>query len=119
MKKIISKVLAFFGGLFMVFALVGCGVSQGTADKINDAAKEKDYMTWTEVVDILGTDYVGLSGGNAENVTGWVYWYKGYETMEEVNEALEAGKTVKYIRVDFFLGEAKNAEYGELTPEEE
>ena len=119
MKKIISKILAFVGGLLMVFSLVGCGVSQSTADKINEAAKAKEHMTWTEVVEILGTDYVAsFSIGDADYVTGVVVWYQGYETYEEVKQALENGKTVKKISVDFFLGEAISAEYEEVTEKE-
>ena len=103
----------------MAFSLVGCGVSQSTVNKINDAAKAKDPMTWNEVVEILGTDYVaGFSIGDANYVTGRVVWYQGYETYEEVKQALENGKTVKKISVDFFLGEAISAEYEEVSEKE-
>lgn len=119
MKKIISKILTFVGGLLMVFTLVGCGVSQSTANKINDAAKAKDPMTWNEVVEILGSDFVAdFSVGDANYVTGRVVWYQGYETYEEVKQALESGKTVKKITVDFLLGEAKSAEYEEISQQD-
>lgn len=118
MKKILSKVLAGIGALVIAFTLAACGVSQKTADKINEAAKAKEYLTWSEVVKDLGTDYTGLSVGDASKVTGAVTWYKGYETYEEAKAAVDAGKTVKYITVTFLLGDATKAEYGEWSTEE-
>lgn len=114
MKKIFSKILTGIGALLMVFSLVACGVSQSYADKINEAAKAKEYITWSEVIDELGTDYTGLSGGtNADNVTGIVIWYKGYKSYDEAKEAVDDGKTVKMISITFLLGKAQSASYEE------
>lgn len=118
MKKILSKVFAGLGALVIAFSLAACGVSAKTAEKINEAAKAKEYMTWTEVVEELGTDYTGLSIGDADTVTGAVVWYKGYKTYDEAKAAVDAGKTVKMITVTFFLGDAQKAEYSEWTAEE-
>ena len=120
MKRFTKTILLFVMLFAVVLGLAGCSnVSQKFADEINEAAKAKTNLTWTEVYDKLGADYVGLSAGDADKVTGWVWWYKGCKTQEEVDAKLEEGKSVKYIRVNFFLGKATEAEFGELTPEEE
>lgn len=115
-----KKLLGFLGALVIAFSLTSCGFSQKTADKINNAAASKEYLTWTEVVDMLGSNYVSdFTVGDASKVSGVVTWYQGYESYEEVKAALEEGKTVKRISVTFVLGDAKDATYTELKKEEE
>lgn len=118
MKKI-TKFCLLFVVLFGMFLCVGCSkVSQKTVDEINEAAKAKDPMTWTEVYEKLGPDYLGLSVGDSSKVTGVVWWYAGCKTQEEVDAKLEAGKSVNYVEVTFLAGKAQSAKFGTATPDE-
>lgn len=119
MKKF-TKVCLLFVVLFGMFLCVGCSkVSQKTVDEINEAAKAKNPMTWTEVYEKLGPDYLGLSVGDSTKVTGVVWWYDGCKTQEEVNAKLDEGKSVNYVKVTFLLGEATGAEFGTATSKTE
>lgn len=114
MKKIISKVLGFFAGLFMVFALVGCNISEDYAEKINKAADAGERYTYAEVIDDLGDNY----SGKLVLESGALTWYKGYDSYEEAKAAYDEGKTVKLIVVTFLGGEATGAAYDEWVKEE-
>ena len=119
MKKIISKILAFLGALVLVFSLVGCGVNQKYADKIDEAAKNGEHLTYEEVTKKLGDATV--KGGASVSVVGYTgtdIWYDGCDSLEEAREKYEAGKTVKMITVIFLNGKAVDAEYSEWVKEE-
>lgn len=122
MKKIISKILAFLGALVLVFSLAGCGVNQKYADKIDEAAKNGEHLTFEEVTKKLGDDYHVVVGGEDKllgtGFSGTVVWYDGCDSFDEAQEKYEAGKTVKMITVIFLADKAQDAEYSEWVKEE-
>lgn len=120
MKKIFKLSMMSLVALFALFALVGCaGINDDFDDEIEEKAEAGEHYTYEELVDKLGKPTVDVSGsidlGFIEvEVTGVVQWSKGCESAEEVDEKLEAGKTVPTLYVTFVNGKATAAEYEEL-----
>ncbi|MBR7101006.1 MAG: hypothetical protein IKC74_01840, partial [Clostridia bacterium] len=77
MKKIISLILV---AVLLVCTLASCSnISESYAEKINEAAKEKDYYTYEEVKDDLGDDIVDITiAGN-----GVIIAVKGCSSVED------------------------------------
>ena len=110
MKKL--SLLVLF--LLAAFVLVGCGVSEKYADKVNKAAEEKEYFTYEEIVDDLGDPTYKVGGDlGVFDENGIYVWVKGCDSLEEVKEKEEAGKELKAITITFFGGKATKAEYSE------
>lgn len=95
--------------------LVGCGsVSQSYADKVNEAAKTEEKMTYEEVVKDLGDPTVGLAGsGSILGKTGVCVWVKGCKTAEDLEEMLKNEETAPSITVTFLNGKATAAVYAD------
>ena len=112
MKKIISLILV---AVLLVCTLASCSnISESYAEKINEAAKEKDYYTYEEVKDDLGDDIVDITiAGN-----GVIIAVKGCSSVEDINAKLENGDTVKGIVVTVVLGKATGAAYREIKAED-
>ena len=112
MKKIISLILV---AVLLVCTLASCSnISESYAEKINEAAKEKDYYTYEEVKDDLGDDIVDITiAGN-----GVIIAVKGCASVEDINAKLENGDTVKGIVVTVVLGKATGAAYREIKAED-
>ena len=112
MKKIISLILV---AVLLVCTLASCSnISESYAEKINSAAKEKDYYTYEEVKDDLGDDIVDITiAGN-----GVIIAVKGCASVEDINAKLENGDTVKGIVVTVVLGKATGAAYREIKAED-
>lgn len=118
MKRIFKLSMVSLVALFALFTLASCaGINQGFADEINEKAKVDEHYTYADLIDKLGDPTVDVSGnlGGLIGVTGVVQWSKGYDSLDAVNEALEAGKTVPTLYVTFLNGKATSAEYKELT----
>ena len=110
MKKL--SLLVLF--LLAAFVLVGCGVSEKYADKVNKAADEKEYFTYEEVVDDLGEPTYKVGGDTGIFDENGVYvWVKGCDSLEEVQEKEEDGKKLKAITITFLGGKAIKAVYSE------
>lgn len=86
MKKFF-KILALTLVLCLTVAFAACGVSQSAADKINEAAKAEEHMTYEEVVNKYGepTYKIGLDLGDL-GVNGTYVWVNGCDTKEDVEE---------------------------------
>ncbi len=112
MKKIVSLALVLVLALAM---LVSCGnISEGYAKKINKAAEDKDYYTYEQVLEDLGDDAVDATFLK----TGVIIAVKGCDSLEDIKEKLEDGKTVKGIVVTVAAGKATAAEYTEITEDD-
>ena len=120
MKKL-TKLLSVLVLTLSVVALVACGsVSQKYADKVNDAAKSKKYLTYAEVEKALGDPTVNASGsGFGVGVTGACTWYKGCKTYDDAKAKVDAGKKVPYITITFADGAAMSSSYSVLESSEE
>ncbi len=115
MKRIISLTLVI---VMLICTLASCGsISESYAEKINEAAKNKEHYTYSDVVDDLGgkdkvIDYtIDLFG----SVNGTVIAVKGCKNWDEVEDKIDEGKTVKGIVVVILNGKATGAEYREIT----
>ena len=119
MKKF-AKLLSVIVLTLSVVTLVACGsVSQKYADKVNSAAKEKKYVTYSEVQKALGDPGLNASGSVfGSGVTGVCTWYKGAKTYDAAKAKVDAGKSGPYIAITFVDGAATAATYGVWTAEE-
>lgn len=119
--KLIKKLSVFTILAVLFLAVASCGINEKYADKINKAAADKEYITYEEVVKKLGEDNIVDWTGSADlgfvdvKPSGVVYAIKGCDSWDDVEEKLEAGKTVKGIVITFLNGNATNAVYKEFT----
>ena len=108
-------------GLFLGLALVlglglaSCGINAKSAEKINVAAAKEEHWTYSEVIEKFGEPTVNGYVAIGSLSGGVVKYYVGYDTMEEVKAALEAGKTVKVLTITFVGDKATEASYQEET----
>ena len=109
MKKILSLALLLALTLMM---LVSCGnISEGYAKKINKAAEKGEHYTYDEVLEDLGDGAVTVG----TKYLGLVVAVKGCDSVEDIEEKLEDGKTLKGIVVTIAAGKATAAEYTEIN----
>ena len=117
MKKFFKAMLA----VLTVVVLASCSkVTDSYAEKIRVAEAKGENMTYAEVIDDLGLPHEewDFSIGSLISFGKYSKWYKGYETKEEAQAALEEGKTVAYIVITFNSDNlAIDAEYKEETKE--
>ena len=93
--------------LAICLAFTGCGISQSTVDKINEASKEGEPMTIEQVKKRLGDDY--LDGTLIPGGTGVMIFVKGCDDWEDVKENLNEGKSMKAVIVTCVGGKAVSA----------
>ena len=111
MKKILSLALLLALTLMM---LVSCGnISESYAKKINNAAEKGEHYTYEEVLEDLGDDAVDATFLKS----GLIIAVKGCDSVEDIEEKLEDGKTLKGIVVTVAVGKATFAEYKEINEE--
>ena len=111
MKKILALILA----LSLVFMLASCGkISESYAKKINAAADKGDHYTYDQVVEDLGDNAVEI----AFLGTGVVIAVKGCESIDDIKEKIDDGKTVKGIVVTMLANKAMSATYKEITKDD-
>ena len=115
MKKIVSALLVCILLVGSVFALASCSnITESYAEKINEAAKNDEHYTYDEVVEDLGDNAIEIAALG----TGLVIAVKGCETVEEIEEKLDAGEEVKGITVVIVNNKAISAEYKVITEED-
>ena len=111
MKKILALVLA----LSFVFMFASCGkISESYAKKINAAAEKGEHYTYDQVVEDLGDNAIEI----ALLGTGVVIAVKGCESVSDIKEKIEDGKTVKGIVVTMLANKAMSATYREITKDD-
>ncbi len=133
MKKIVSLVLVCVLMLGVMFTLASCGsnVTEAYAEKVNDAAKAKEALTYEQVLKDLGDEAIDVTadipvlgrGGLIIAVKGIdTSKYKDLEGEDAVMEQLEAdmdkleeGKTVEVITIIIAGGKATTANYEKET----
>lgn len=115
MKKF-TKILALACAGLM---LVGCGVSQGTADKINAAyatESTKDDWTWEKCLKTLGEPTVNLTvDAPVVGRAGIAQWVVGCKDAEQLSAKVEAGKEMNALSVTFAKGIAVSASFGQYN----
>lgn len=115
MKKILSAVLACVLIIGCVLALASCGkISESYAKKINKAAEADEHYTYDQVKEDLGDNAVDITILKS----GVIIAVKGCETLDEIEDKLDDGKTVKGIVITVVAGKATSATYKEITEED-
>ena len=109
MKRILSMMLACILLVGCVFSLASCfsNVSEKYAEKINEAAKAGEHITYDEVLEALGDDAVEITVLKS----GVIVAVKGCSTLDEIEDKLDEGKEVKGIVVTVLAGKATAAVY--------
>ncbi|MBP5649322.1 MAG: hypothetical protein J6X29_04895 [Clostridia bacterium] len=112
MKKAI-RISAAVLLVVLALSLIACGsVSKDYADKINNAAKNKEHLTYSAVIGDLGDPAVNgvvTLGGSGES--GACIWYKGCKTVSEAKEKKDKGEKIESITITFLDGKATAAVY--------
>lgn len=105
MKKF-AKITALMLVVIMSVALLAsCGVSQKTADKINDAFKNGEAMSVADVKKLCGDPTIDFSVAG----TGLLVFVNGCKTSDDVKKQLDDGKTPKALYVTCIAGKATAA----------
>lgn len=110
--KIFKRVLLGIALAFVcVFTLASCSkVSQSYADKINDAAKDGEYVSIGDARDALGDECIELTVLN----TGVLAAVKGYnkDNYKEKLDAADENTKFEYIVIYVAAGNCTGATYG-------
>ncbi len=115
MKKIVSLILVC---ILMVGVLASCGsnVSESYAKKINDAAKDKEALTYEDVIKDLGDEAIDLTADIPfVGRGGVIIAVKGVKSQEDLEKLVDEGKEVKGIVITIAGGKATGAKYGEIN----
>ena len=112
MIKLTTLMLAM---IMLVCAFASCGkISQSYADKINKAAEKGEHYTYDQVVEDLGDNAIEIAAFG----TGVIIAVKGCENVDEIEDRIDDGKTVKGIVVTVAVNKAMSATYKEITKED-
>ena len=115
MKRILSIVLVASVLATLCLSLASCGkISESYAKKINAAADKGEHYSYDQVVEDLGDNAIEI----AILGTGVVIAVKGCESIEDIQEMIEDGKTVKGIVVTMLANKAMSASYREITKDD-
>lgn len=112
MKKTVKVVALMLVVVLSLALLASCGVSEKTAEKINQAAKDGKAMTPDEVKKLCGGD---PTFGVDVLVAGEMIWVSGCKNADDVQKKLDDGKSLKALYVTFVLGKATSAVYKDYT----
>ena len=107
-----KKFFVFFALLFAVVGLVGCSkVSQSYADKINEAAKADEHITYQEVLEALGDEAQDYTITVLGSTNGFIYAIKGVTTKEEFEELRDSDEPTECLIITIGNGKATGAKY--------
>lgn len=114
------KRMSLFAVLFIfVLTLASCSkVSQKYADKINEAAEAGEHYTYEQVKEDLGDEAVWIGLEVLGSANGVIVAVKGCESVDEIEDKLDEGKTVKGITIVITNSKAISAKYSEITEED-
>lgn len=115
MKKILSAVLVCVLIFGCVLTLASCGkISESYAKKINKAAEKDEHYTYDEVMEDLGDNAVDITFLKS----GVIVAVKGCESLDDIKDKIDDGKTVKGIVITVVAGKATSATYKEITKDD-
>lgn len=118
MKRILSLILSVILLATVVFTVSSCSnVSASYAKKINKAAEKGEHYTYEQVKEDLGEDVADLTI-RIITTNGILISIKDCDSIEDIEEKLEEGKTLKGIVVTIVAGKATKAEYREITKDD-
>ena len=117
MKKTLKLISIMLVLVALCSMVVACSnVSQGYADKINQAAKDGEAYTLEQISEDLGDEAIKIIAPVIN--TGVVVAVKGCTTLDEIQEKIDAGKDVKGIIIAIAGNKAISAEYRVITAED-
>ncbi len=108
MKKIARITALMLVVVLSLALLASCGISEKTAEKVNQAVKDGEAMSVADLKKLCGGDptydlrVVGTG-------TGFLVWVSGCKTPEDVQKKLDDGKTPKALYVMVLGGKATTA----------
>lgn len=115
MKKSIRIIAIAMVAVMLCMALASCSnISESYAKKINKAAENDEHYTLKEVKEDLGDEAVELTFLDS----GVVIAVKGCDSLDDIEDKIEEGKTVKGIIVTILAGKATAAKYTEITEDD-
>ncbi len=86
--------------------LASCGISEKTAEKVNQAVKDGEAMSVADLKKLCGGDPTyDLRVAS----TGFLVWVSGCKTPEDVQKKLDDGKTPKALYVMVVVGKVTTA----------
>lgn len=108
MKKFVKITALMLVVIMSVALLASCGLSEKTAEKINNAHKDGEDMSVADVKKLCGGD---PTFNFTEPVTnsGLMVWVSGCANADDVKAKTEAGQSLKALYVTFALGKATGA----------
>ena len=116
MKKIISAALVCVFMLGTMLALASCSnVSEKYAEKINKAAEVGEHYTYEDVKKDLGEDVVDITVTVMGSTSGVLIAVEGVSSLDELEDKIDNGETVKGIVVTILNSKATKAVYKEIT----
>ena len=119
MKKIISMTLVCVLLLGCVFAFASCSnISESYAKKINKAAEAGEHYTYEDVKKDLGEDVVDVTISLLGSTNGVLVAVKGVSSLDELEDKIDSGETVKGIIVTIVNNKATEAVYKEITEDD-
>ena len=115
MKKFVKVVALVMALVTLACVFTSCSnISESYAKKINKAAEKDEHYTLDQVLEDLGDDAVNVTILGS----GVVIAVKGCDSMDDIKEKIDDGKTVKGIVVTVLANKATAAEYKEITKED-
>ena len=119
MKKTLSLILAAMLLVGCVFVLASCSnVTEAYADKINEAADNKEYLAYEDVLKDLGDEAVDYTGELFGVRGGFIVAIKGCTTKDEIKQKVESSDKVEGIYILIVNGNATKAYYKEITEDD-
>ncbi len=115
MKKGFKGLISGIALAFML-TLSSCGANQKAADKINNAASEKNYYTVEKLEKSYGDPTVDFTATVLGSQNGLLVWINGCKTAEEAKQKLDDGKEVKALYVVIVNNNAVSATYEAYDP---
>ncbi len=113
MKKFAKITAIAMVVVLSVVLLASCGVSQKTADKINEAFKNGEPMSVADVKKLCGDPTADLTIAGS----GLLTFVNGCKTIEEANQKRKDGKSVKALYVTCVAGKATGAIFQDYDPD--
>ena len=117
MKKSVRLLSMLLVLVTLCLCFASCGkISEKYAEKINKAAENKEFYTYTDVIDDLGEEAVDFT--DSVTHTGIIIAVKGCKTNDDIKDKIETGEEIKGIIVVFVAGNAISATYKVITEDD-
>lgn len=115
MKRIFSVILACLLLVGCVLSMASCSkATESYAKKVNKAAEEGEHYTYDQVMEDLGDEAIDITLFKS----GVIIAVKGCDNLDEVEDKIDDGKTLKGVIITIAAGKAISADYREITEDD-